>query len=521
MTALLKVEGLKKAFGGVVALRDASFELEAGTVHALCGGNGAGKSTFLSILMGIYRRDAGKIWRKGQEVEFNSPAEALASGIAIIEQELSPIPQMTVAENIFLGREPPGRFGGVNFRKMNAAAQAILDDLGFVIPATRRMASLSVAQMQLVEIAKALSHDAEVIFMDEPTSAIGHREAHQLFTVVRRLREQGRGIVYVSHRLSEIFDIADRYTVFRDGGYVGSGLLADVDRASLIRMIVGREISEEYEKVNKPTDEEGLSVVGLTSPGKISDISFTVRKGEIFGIYGLMGSGRSEIFDCLFGLDKPSSGEVKLFGEPLSVATPAQAIARGIALVTEDRKLSGLYLSDSVRRNLSMASLRALSPHFVVNGGARSQGEPRGDRAVPHSCRPRRRSRLQPLGRQPAKSRAGQMVSVQSARAAARRTDAGRRRRREARDLAHRRRFRRGGRHGCDDLFGNRRTPRRRRPHHGHARWPVGRDPRSIGSDCRKTRSPFSLENIQEIERKSCWITCQSPKASRPRPPRR
>ena len=368
MTALLKVEGLKKAFGGVVALRDASFELEAGTVHALCGGNGAGKSTFLSILMGIYRRDAGKIWRKGQEVEFNSPAEALASGIAIIEQELSPIPQMTVAENIFLGREPPGRFGGVNFRKMNAAAQAILDDLGFVIPATRRMASLSVAQMQLVEIAKALSHDAEVIFMDEPTSAIGHREAHQLFTVVRRLREQGRGIVYVSHRLSEIFDIADRYTVFRDGGYVGSGLLADVDRASLIRMIVGREISEEYEKVNKPTDEEGLSVVGLTSPGKISDISFTVRKGEIFGIYGLMGSGRSEIFDCLFGLDKPSSGEVKLFGAPLSVATPAQAIARGIALVTEDRKLSGLYLGDSVRRNLSMASLRALSPHFVVNG---------------------------------------------------------------------------------------------------------------------------------------------------------
>ena len=368
MTSLLKVEGLKKSFGGVVALRDARFELEAGTVHALCGGNGAGKSTFLSILMGIYRRDAGRIWRKGQEVEFSGPAEALASGIAIIEQELSPIPQMTVAENIFLGREPPGRFGGVNFRKMNVAAQAILDDLGFEIPATRRMSSLSVAQMQLVEIAKALSHDAEVIFMDEPTSAIGHREAHQLFTVVRRLREQGRGIVYVSHRLSEIFDIADRYTVFRDGGYVGSGSLADVDRASLIRMIVGREISEEYAKINTPTDEEGLSVVGLTSPGKIADISFSVRKGEIFGIYGLMGSGRSEIFDCLFGLDKPSSGEVTLFGAPLSVATPAQAIARGIALVTEDRKLSGLYLGDSVRHNLSMARLRALSPHFVING---------------------------------------------------------------------------------------------------------------------------------------------------------
>lgn len=366
MTALLKVEGLRKSFGGVHALRDGRFELQAGTVHALCGGNGAGKSTFLSVLMGIYGRDAGTIWRNGKEVEFNSPAEALASGIAIIEQELSPIPQMTVAENIFLGREPPARFGGVNFRKLNAAAQAILDDLGFEIPASRQMYTLSVAQMQLVEIAKALSHDAEVIFMDEPTSAIGQREADQLFAVVRRLRQQGRGIVYVSHRLSEIFDIADHYTVFRDGAHVGSGALADVDRATLIHMIVGREISEEYAKINTPTDEEGLSVVGLTSPGKISDISFTVRKGEIFGIYGLMGSGRSEIFDCLFGLDPPAAGEVKLFGERLSVANPAQAIARGIALVTEDRKLSGLDLHDSIRHNLSMASLKALSPHLVV-----------------------------------------------------------------------------------------------------------------------------------------------------------
>ncbi len=367
MPSLLKVEGLKKAFGGVIALRNAHFELEAGTVHALCGGNGAGKSTFLSILMGIYRRDSGKIWRNGREVEFDSPAEALRSGIAIIEQELSPIPQMTVAENIFLGREPRARFGGVDFRKMNTAAQSILDDLGFAIPATLRMRSLSVAQMQLVEIAKALSHDAEVIFMDEPTSAIGHREAHQLFAVVRRLRAQGRGIVYVSHRLSEIFDIADRYTVFRDGAYVGSGAVAEVDRASLIRMIVGREVSDEYAKINTPTEDEGLSVIGLTSPGKIADISFTVRKGEIFGIYGLMGSGRSEIFDCLFGLDRLSKGEVKLFGKRISVATPAQAIAQGIALVTEDRKLSGLYLNDSVRRNLSMASLKDLSPHFVVN----------------------------------------------------------------------------------------------------------------------------------------------------------
>ena len=251
---------------------------------------------------------------------------------------------------------------------MNAAAQAILDDLGFAIAANRLMYSLSVAQVQLVEIAKALSHDAEIIFMDEPTSAIGQREAHQLFAIVQRLRAQGRGIVYVSHRLSEIFDVADRYTVFRDGAYVGSGRLADVDRASLIHMIVGREMSEEYAKINTPTGEEGLSVAGLTAPGKFNDISFTVHKGEIFGIYGLMGSGRSEIFDCLFGLDRPAKGEMKLFGKPASFATPAQAIAAGIALVTEDRKLSGLNLSDSIRRNISVANLRALSPNFVVNG---------------------------------------------------------------------------------------------------------------------------------------------------------
>jgi putative xylitol transport system ATP-binding protein len=205
--------------------------------------------------------------------------------------------------------------------------------------------------------------------MDEPTSAIGHREAHQLFAVVRRLRAQGRGIVYVSHRLSEIFDVADRYTVFRDGAYVDSGLLADVDRASLIRMIVGREMSEEYAKINTPTDEEGLSVAGLTSQGKIDDISFTVHRGEIFGIYGLMGSGRSEIFDCLFGLDRPSKGEVKLFGRSVSFAAPAQAIAAGVALVTEDRKLTGLNLIDSIRRNISLVSLRDLSPNFLVNAG--------------------------------------------------------------------------------------------------------------------------------------------------------
>ena len=367
MEFLLEVEGLKKSFGGVAALREGRFQLRAGSVHALCGGNGAGKSTFLKILMGIHNRDAGSIRRRGKEVEFAGPADALASGIAIIEQELSPVPHMSVAENIYLGREPSTRFGGIDFRSMNRAAQKLLDDLEFDIRATQYMMNLSVAQMQLVEIAKALSHDAEVIFMDEPTSAIGEREAQHLFAAIRRLQAQGRGIVYVSHRLSEIFQIADSYTVFRDGAYVGSGALAHIERPDLIRMIVGRELAEEYVKTNAPTAQVGLEVAALTCPNKIEDISFSVRKGEIFGIYGLMGSGRTEIFNCLFGLDKPSAGRITIDGAGVSITKPAEAMAHGLALVTEDRKQTGLNLSDSVRANICMASLPELSPTFAMN----------------------------------------------------------------------------------------------------------------------------------------------------------
>nr|WP_245197412.1 sugar ABC transporter ATP-binding protein [Labrys sp. LIt4] len=363
---LLEVEGLKKSFGGVAALRNGAFKLHAGSVHALCGGNGAGKSTFLKILMGLHRRDAGVICRRGKAVEFSTPAEALASGIAIIEQELSPVPHMTAAENIFLGREPSARFGGIDFRKMNREAQALFDQLGFNIRASQYMMNLSVAQMQLVEIAKALSHDAEVIFMDEPTSAIGEKEAQHLFSAIERLKAVGKGVVYVSHRLSEIFQIADSYTVFRDGSYVGSGGLADITRPELIRMIVGRELGEEYVKTNRPAETISFEVSGLTAPGKIEDISFSVRRGEIFGIYGLMGSGRTQIFDCLFGLDRPTAGSITLDGEKLAISRPADAMRAGIALVTEDRKLTGLNLSDSVRNNICLASLPELSPGFIM-----------------------------------------------------------------------------------------------------------------------------------------------------------
>lgn len=369
MDYLLEVEGLQKSFGGVAALRDGRLTLASGSVHALCGGNGAGKSTFLKILMGIHARDGGVIRRRGKDVSYFTPAEALAAGIAIIEQELSPIPYMTVAENIYLGREPASRWRGIDFKTMNRNAQTLLDQLEFGIGATQLMANLSVAQVQLVEIAKALSHDAEVIFMDEPTSAIGEKEAQQLFAAIHRLKAAGKGIVYVSHRLSEIFQIADAYTVFRDGCHVGSGDLASIDRPELIRLIVGRALGEEYIKTNRPTQAVTLEVEGLTAPGKIENISFVANKGEILGIYGLMGSGRTEIFDCLFGLDTPASGTIRLDGEALTIRKPADAMAKGLALVTEDRKRTGLNLSDSVRNNICLASLPEMSPRFAMNNG--------------------------------------------------------------------------------------------------------------------------------------------------------
>ncbi|ROU02936.1 sugar ABC transporter ATP-binding protein [Histidinibacterium lentulum] len=358
---LLEVSGLKKSFGGVAALWDGRFRLERGSVHALCGGNGAGKSTFLTIVMGIQQRDAGTIRRNGREVHFASPGEALENGISIIEQELSPVPAMTVAENIFLGREPLRAFGRVDFRSMNARAKELLDQLGFDIPPTALMMDLSVAKLQLVEIAKALSYDAEVIIMDEPTSALGESEADHLFAAIRRLKAQGKGVIYVSHRLSEIFDIADSYTVFRDGAYVADGAIGDVGKGDLIRMIVGRPLTEEFVKENRPTDEIALAVSGIDGRNGVRDVSFEARRGEILAFYGLMGSGRTEIFERLFGLSAHRAGTVRLDGEDLRVRAPADAIAKGLAFVTEDRKESGLVLLASVRNNLCMASLPALS----------------------------------------------------------------------------------------------------------------------------------------------------------------
>lgn len=358
---LLRVEGVRKAFGQVVALKNAQFSLKRGSIHALCGGNGAGKSTFLSILMGFIRPDAGEIYVKGKRCEFHQPIEALHAGIAIVQQELSSIPDLTVAENIWLGREPR-RFGFVDFKQLNRQTAELLTDLHFDISPSEKMRNLSVAEQQLVEIAKALSHaDADIIIMDEPTSAIGEEDAQKIFDVITRLTEKGKGIIYVSHRLSEIFQIADTFTIFRDGTFITDGPLADITREKLIELIIGREIKDEFAKFNEPTDETIMEVRELSRDDQVQDISLTLKKGEILGIYGLVGSGRSEFLDLIFGIEHADKGTIKIGDRFLDKHTPKDAINAGIAYVTEDRKDTGLMLGRSINENINIASFGAIS----------------------------------------------------------------------------------------------------------------------------------------------------------------
>jgi putative xylitol transport system ATP-binding protein len=365
---LLHAEGVAKSFAGVPALRDGRLTLERGSVHALCGGNGAGKSTFLNVVMGLLRRDAGTIQVNGQPVDFASPAQALASGLAIITQELSPIRGMTVAENIYLHREPRRAGFVVNYGKLNERAQELLTRLRFDVDPRARMSELSLAQTQLVEIAKAISQDSQILIMDEPTSAIGEAETDVLFDAIRHLTSTGTGVVYVSHRLTEVFQIADRYTVFRDGAFVETGAIKDIDRHHMVRLIVGRELKDEFE-ARAPVAAQGevlLELSGLSRAGEFQDVSLSVRRGEILGIFGLMGSGRSELLSALYGLTQPEQGEVRLDGKTVRFGSTGAAIGAGLAMVTEDRKNTGIFPTASVRHNVSISDLREVSRLSVI-----------------------------------------------------------------------------------------------------------------------------------------------------------
>lgn len=367
-TPLLEMKDIDKSFSGVKVLEQVQFSLEAGEVHALMGENGAGKSTLMKILNGIYSRDNGTVRIKGTEQSISSPSAAQELGIVMIHQELNLIPHLTVMENIFLGREftfGPTRL--IRWGKMKQESVRYLSQLGLEIHPETLVGDLSVGQQQLVEIAKALSMNTEILVLDEPTAALTDREIEGLFQVILSLKERGVGMIYISHRMEEIFRICDRITVMRDGRYVGTEEVAHTDMDQIVKMMVGREIKDRFPKVEIEFGEEKLKVENLSQKGVLHDISFSVRAGEIVGIAGLMGAGRTELAKALFGVTPVDSGQIILQGKPVQIRKPMDAIRAGLALVTEDRKDEGLILSMSVRDNLGMTSLAAVSKLGFLN----------------------------------------------------------------------------------------------------------------------------------------------------------
>ncbi|MDF8358682.1 sugar ABC transporter ATP-binding protein [Ensifer adhaerens] len=362
---LLSAEGIRKEFPGVVALDDVEFKLKRGTVHALMGENGAGKSTLMKILAGIYTPDKGDVKLKGAEIRLKSPLDALENGIAMIHQELNLMPFMTVAENIWIRREPKNRFGFVDHGEMNRITARLFDRLKIKIDPEIEVRHLSVANRQMVEIAKAVSYESDVLIMDEPTSALTEREVAHLFEIIRDLREQGIGIVYITHKMNELFEIADEFSVFRDGKFIGTHASSDVTRDDIIRMMVGREITQMFPKEEVPIGDVVLSVKNLALDGVFRDVSFDVRAGEILGIAGLVGSGRSNVAETLFGVTPASSGTISIDGKTLSIDSPNTAIRNRMAFLTEDRKDTGCLLILDILENMQIA---VLQDRFVKGG---------------------------------------------------------------------------------------------------------------------------------------------------------
>ena len=374
MTGVLQAKGLSKAFPGVRALREVDLNVERGQVHAVMGENGAGKSTLMNILIGMLQPDSGEILYKGRPVKLHSPHDALKMGVSMIHQELMPFRDLSVAENIFMGREPASRFfGWIDKRAMNDEAVRLLNRLDAPISPTRRMGDLSVAEMQTVEIAKAISQEAEVVIMDEPTSAISEREVERLFDIIADLKNEGVAVIYISHKLEEVFRIADVVTVLRDGQYVATHRIAELDRDTLVALMVGRELKELFPASAAQKGEVALSVRGLTKAGAFHNVDFDVRRGEILGIAGLMGAGRTELVNAIYGLAPADAGEVLVHGMPVRIRAPKDAMANGIAMVTEDRKEYGLVLNMSVKHNVTLSTLRRFCWGLFIDNNAESR----------------------------------------------------------------------------------------------------------------------------------------------------
>lgn len=361
MGSLLELKNISKAFPGVQALTNAYFEVRAGEVHALLGENGAGKSTLIKIISGLYRPDEGEILLDGQRAVFNNPREAQLSGIATIYQELSLYPELTVAENIFMGHAPRNRFGMVDWREMREQSRQILASLNIHnVDVTEKVGTMTVGKRQRVEIAKALSMNARILIMDEPTAALTEADVNTLFEIVRLLRERGVAIIYISHRLEEVFELADRVSVLRDGQYVGTKPVTETSENELISMMVGRTIDNLFPKLDTEIGAPVLEAVNISRRPDVRDVSLTVHAGEIVGLAGLVGSGRSEFAQVVFGISPAESGALRLNGKAIQVKNPAEAMKLGIAYVPEDRGTQGLIRQMNIRENVSLAVLQSL-----------------------------------------------------------------------------------------------------------------------------------------------------------------
>ncbi|MFC1677310.1 sugar ABC transporter ATP-binding protein [Planctomycetota bacterium] len=360
-SVMLRMEAICKRFGAVQALCDVGFTLDKGTVHAIVGENGAGKSTLMKILAGVYKSDDGTIEIEGTKQKFETPRDALAAGISMIYQDLDLAEDLTVAENVFLGCEPPGRLGfTVDHKAMVKQTRKLAESFGFEIDAAAEVSQLSTGDCQVAEILKAIARRASIIVMDEPTSSLSETEAERLFKIVRTLRDKGISVIYISHRLEEILDLADEVTVLRDGKVVHSEHVRKLDIPQIVRHMVGRELTEFFPARDVKAGEKRLEVKGLSVGDKIKDISFDIRAGEILGMAGLVGAGRTEVARAIFGLEKKDSGTVSLDGKQLAIKGPADAIKSGIAFLTEDRKRTGLCLSLPCGWNITLASLERI-----------------------------------------------------------------------------------------------------------------------------------------------------------------
>lgn len=375
---LLSVEGVSKSFPGVQALKDVQLNLNSGEVLALVGENGAGKSTLMKVLSGIYKRDAGVIKLKNQMIEVDSPLQAQKLGIAIIHQEMNLMPHLTVAQNILIGREPRKFFGiATDDKELNRQAKILLDQLQLNLEPTLVVGKLTVAKQQMVEIAKALSYDSQIIIMDEPTSALTQSETDVLFKIIDNLRKSGKGIIYISHRMEELTKISDRITVFRDGQYIDTLITKDTKIAKIISLMIGREVAQDIrpdQEKEFSSSEVALEIKGLSTKTLLKDISFQLRKGEILGFAGLMGAGRTELALAIVGKDQISAGEILVKGKKVKINNPADAVANGIGYLSEDRKRFGVLLNQDVKFNLVLSNLRRLTSKTGFVNGSKSKG---------------------------------------------------------------------------------------------------------------------------------------------------